>query len=176
MTPFSRRLILGTLLGLLAGCQDQQYIHVGPNWDNLQKLQPGEDSFQVEVRGGDRYVLGDMITFAVRSKRAGNLWVVQVDPDDDVATLFPNDHERNTAIPANTWVEIPPAGVEWGFQAAKPAGASVFAFIVTTGDVRITDILAQAETGQATTAKAVDIVVDKASWGLAKQVIKVEER
>jgi len=94
--------IAALLAGLmLSGCQDKEYVHVGPNWDTIHKLQSSEKSFKVDVSGvKSNYSLGDKLAFEVDSEKSGKLWIVQVDPNDNVTLIMPNQLQSDNTITA----------------------------------------------------------------------------
>lgn len=170
-------LVIGMVLMVwpLYGCQTTQYVPVGPNWVEMQSLEPGSRSFPVEVRGKDEYRTGETIHYSVRSSRAGRLWLVQVDASDEVSLLYPNRYEEKTSIIADTWVEIPPQGAGWSFKADEPIGLSLVTFIVTPGDANLTEFL-EAHPGQgemSISPQAISRVAAENGWGIAKHVLKV---
>lgn len=170
------RVICGCAVALLVGCKEEtQYVHVGPNWASLEKLTPAEGAFPVEVRGPTDEKVGGTIQFSVRSQKPGTLWVVQVDPADEVSLVYPNGAAKQTPIAADTWQKVPPADATWTLEADEPLGTSLFAFIVTTGDTDIRDILAQGEGNKTALSKAVRVVTEGGAWGMAKQVLKVQK-
>jgi|UPI00037EE65C hypothetical protein len=174
MHSLTRFICCGAVV-LLIGCEETQYVHVGPNWESLQQLQPGEGSFPVEVRGPEHEAVGEKIEFSVRSQKSGSLWVVQVDPADEVSLVYPNAAAKQAPITADTWQQVPPADAAWTLEADEPLGTSIFAFIVTTGDTDISDILAQGEGNKTAMSKAVRVVTEGGAWGMAKQVLKVQK-
>jgi len=189
------------LTALLTGCQEPTYVHVGPNWDNLQKLQPDTSSFPVKVRADSHYKVGEPMRFSVYSERPGQLWIVQVDPEDQVSVLFPNKGQSDSSIPGGVWVSVPPERASWTLDADKPLGASMLAFIVATGDVDVANILERNQPGGGANAgtdsdsdaerarsdrarskpsqfdqfrpKTVRVGGEGGSWGVAKQVVEV---
>ena len=75
-----------------------EYIHVGPNWAAIHKLKPSEKTFRVKVRGDDAFKLGETLDFKVKSKKSGQLWVVQVDPADEMTLMVPNARSSTSKI------------------------------------------------------------------------------
>ena len=161
------------LLGIwLGGCQETRYVHVGQNWVSLQKLKPPEQSFAVEAGGKDRFEVGDDLRYTVVSRRSGQLWVIQVDPNDEVTLLYPNDHVARNDIDADRPVEIPPRGADWSIEAGKPLGTSIVAFIVTTDDPGLENVLGRADD----LGKALQRVKDSPDWGMTTKTIEVVEK
>ncbi|MBU2551055.1 MAG: DUF4384 domain-containing protein [Proteobacteria bacterium] len=155
----------------MTGCAgNTRYVHVGPSWAALNDMKTSERTFRVWVWGPDRADLGDRIDFEVQSEQSGRLWVVQVDPHDELTVLWPNDKVKDNRIEAQTRVHIPPQGADWSIVAGEPAGQSVVAFIVTRGDVDLADVLPQ-DDGM---AKALSLVSETPNWGLIKRVIDVK--
>ena len=147
-----------------------EYIHVGPNWASLHNLKASEKTFNVSVMGKETYKKGESIVLTVTSSKAGKLWVVQVDPQDRVTMLFPNDRSPDNQIKANTPVSIPPEGATWEVEAGEPLGKSAMAFIVTTGNTDLSHVLG----AQKSMPKALNLVEAAPSWGIGKMVIDVK--
>ena len=83
-----------------------QYIHVGPNWAAVNELPPSQKTFRVKVYGKERYQMGDEISFSVKSKKDGRLWVVQVDSTDNMTLLFPNPGAGDNRIFRSLFLKI----------------------------------------------------------------------
>ncbi|MBU0498787.1 MAG: DUF4384 domain-containing protein [Gammaproteobacteria bacterium] len=168
--------ILFSLLSglLLAGCfHETQYVHVGPNWARLHDFQEGENSFKVSIVSAPKQVeVGKPMQFTVSSAKAGQLWVVQVDPKDELSLLFPNQLQRENRIEANKPLTLPGEG--WSLEAAEPAGPSAMAFFVTPEGVSLQDVLEGGENSKRM-EKAIRIVAEAPSWGLVKTVVDVVE-
>ena len=171
MKKHSHVLLLFTLLLILSGCNKTEYIHVGPNWDALNKIKPSENTFSVNANAKEKYRVGDKLEFTVSSFKEGKLWIVKVDPDDSVEKLFPNEAAKDNSIKANIPLNVPGIGAAWSFKADKPLGKSVVVFIVTTGDTDLDDVLGQ----NGNMAKALRLVQESPQWGLEKHVIDVIE-
>jgi hypothetical protein len=163
-------IILALAVTVASGCRDQQYIHVGKNWDALNQLEAPEDTFRVAAAGRRKATVGDEMRFTVTSDRDGRLWVVQVGPDDEVSVLYPNEVARENRIAAGETVHVPPTGAEWVIAAEPPLGRSIIAFVVTTGDTDLSDVLSSPEDAE----KALRIV-RRNDWGMDKLVIDTLE-
>ena len=164
--------LLALLLFVAAGaCQRTEYVHVGANWDALQTLEPPDETFDVEVRANDRYEVGEKLSVRVQSAKAGRVWIVRVDPDDEVSLIFPNQFAKDNAIEAGEWLSIPAEGSRWSLEADEPVGASMVAAIVTVGDADLDDVLGS----EKSIPKALRLVEADPSWAVAKKVIEVEK-
>ena len=161
--------LLGLCLLLVAGGCKKEYIHVGKNWDFIHKLKKSENSFQVVVSGTSSAEIGGDLQYTVTSEKDGKLWVVQVDPDDELSLLFPNEVATDNTIRAERPLLLPPTNGEWAIEASEPAGESVVVFVVTTGDVDIDDILVD----ENSMAKAMRIIEKTPSWGFARKVVEI---
>jgi hypothetical protein len=168
-----RTLLAASMLCCLgaANCGDTEYVHVGPNWAALNELEPSEKTFDVKISGADQLEIGDRLEVKVTSKKKGRLWLVRVDPDDDVTLLFPNRMDQDNEIPAGVPVRIPDTDDSWSLEASDPLGKSVLAAIVTTGDADLDDVLEN----QKSVYKALRLVEELPAWGIAKKVIDVSE-
>lgn len=154
----------------LIGCKKENtYVHVGPRWDALNKLNPPDGAFDVSASGDTSARVGKDLFFKVKSEKNGRLWVVQVDPEDHMNLLFPNDQSEQNDIKAGETVNIPPEDANWAITADKPLGKSILAFIVTTGDGSISDIIA----GEKDLEKAVRLI-KKSEWSIKKMVIDIQ--
>jgi len=162
-------LVMLCLFVCLSSCK-KEYIHVGENWDYIHKLKKPENTFSVSVTGKSSARLGDELSYTVTSEKSGNLWVVQVDPEDTLSLLFPNDIEQDNHIYADRPLTVPPKDGSWSIQASEPAGESVVVFVVTTGEVEINDVLEV----QNSMEKAISIVRKTPSWGFARKVVEIK--
>lgn len=161
---------------LLAGCQDN-YIAVGNRWSQLHQLKPDRDTFTVtgEHAGvGNQYRIGEPIRLTVTSERSGQLWVIAVDPKDELEVIYPNRKDRDNHIRANQPLTLPAADAKWDFAVEGPAGPMLLAYIVTTGESSVEDVLAAME--RKDMDKAIRMVDRRGAWGIARQVLEVKER
>lgn len=162
-------LAMVTLFGLSA-CSTK-YVHVGPNWDSIHTLKASEKTFTVQAQGTTKAALGETVEFFVTSEKSGRLWVVKVDPDDDIALLFPNSVSGTNWIDAGKLVSVPPTGEGWDIVAAEPTGLSTIAFIVTDPDTDLGDVL----NGQdATMSKAFAFLKTRSSWAIDHLVVEIK--
>jgi len=87
----------------------------------------------VEVDRKDKtYKLGDAVQIRVRSEREGHLYVFNLDPDGSITLLYPNDTQKETMIPANTDIMIPPANSKDRISVGEPVGKELIKAVVTT--------------------------------------------
>lgn len=163
-------IILALAVTMTSACREQQYIHVGKNWDALNQLEAPENAFRVAASGRRAATVGDEMRFSVTSDRDGRLWVAQVGPDDEVSVLYPNEVARENRIEAGETVHIPPPGAEWVIAAEPPLGRSIIAFVVTTGDTDLSDVLSSPEDAEKTLR-----IVQRNDWGMDKLVIDTRE-
>ena len=164
-------IVFVTLFIMLTGCKEKEYIHVGPNWDALHKLESSENHFQVTGIMGDSIKLGERLQFQVKSERDGRLWVVQVDGNDEISVLIPNANYSDNTILANQRLTLPKSGATWELYASEPAGTSLIAFIVTTGNTDIRDVLNSSS--RETLNKALSVVRAAPAWGIDKHVLEI---
>ncbi len=175
-----KKLISALLLSsVLTACVDnepqaiKEYVHVGENWAALNSVQDSENSFNVTVNTVSSAVLGEKLAFKISSEQAGKLWVLQVDPNDDISLIYPNVMSSDNRIEKNSWKTVPKAGAGWSIEAMKPLGNSMMVFIVTDP---YTDLKAVFNEPSGAMNKALTLVKKSASWGLAKQVITIKEK
>ena len=157
---------------VLLGCEQKKYIHVGENWAAVNAMNPDDGDFPVEVsQVKSNYQLGKEFHFEVKSSRTGRLWVAQIDADDEMSVVYPNDYVASNEIVAGESVYVPGIDEEWSLVASDPIGSTVMVFIVTKGDLELTDIL-QDENG---ISKALSIVQETDQWGFDKKIFEVTE-
>jgi hypothetical protein len=156
--------LFASLIGITA-CKQKEYVHVGENWAALNNLSPSRSSFSVNARTHSSYQLGEDLNFQVTSARDGRLWVVRVDPDDEAVVIYPNAYTGDNTVLAGENVQIPPAGADWGLEASEPLGESIVAFIVTTENTDIEEVL---------NAPSEAAAARLPPWGMAKEVINIE--
>jgi len=159
---------------LLSACEEdtKEYVHIGPNWASLHALQPSEKTFKVDIKADASAILGGKLVFKVKSEQAGKLWILQVDPKDQVSLIYPNAMATEHKIASDSWLSIPADGATWSVEAMEPVGASVLVFIVTTANADLKTVF----NGQTQEMdKALRIVENSAAWGLAKQVIEINK-
>ncbi len=176
LTSLLKKLLPLLVITLLSACNEEQdstqYVHIGPNWAALHAIQPSSKTFDVQIEAKNTAILGDTLALKVKSEQAGKLWILQVDPNDEVSLIFPNALTPNHAIAAGQWMTIPAPGSSWSIEAMKPSGVSVIAFIVTSPNTDLNDVF----NGQANEMdKALRLVENAPAWGLAKQVIDIKE-
>jgi len=164
-------MIIAVLI-LSVSCTKEVYIHVGPNWESLEKLRPGTENFNIYVDAEDEYVEGEPIDITVNSERSGRLWILQVDSNDDVSMLFPNEMDENNAIPANIDVKIPPTGADWKLSVSEPFGEAFLVFIVTTGSTDLSDVLEN----QKSFSKTIHVVSNDPQWVIEKMIINIKRK
>jgi hypothetical protein len=168
------------LVALFGGCRDKEYVHVGPNWDRVHNLQPSKDSFPVTVRGESAVKIGGKMAFSVLSGKEGQLWVIQVDANDSLSLIFPNDASPDNVIRASVPFSIPPDGASWAIAGAEPVGKSTLAFLVTAHESDLLHVFRD-HGAAATGGSGKSLVMDKAlaltpadpTWGVGRKVVEV---
>lgn len=159
----------------LFACKETEYVHVGPNWDMIHKVQSSEQSFNIHLSGvKSSYKLSEKLEFNINSEKPGRLWIVQVDAKDEVSLLMPNQLQSDNMIKTGQAFYFPPKGVNWSAPASEPVGKSVLAFIVTTGDADLNAVL-KGQNDKKAMEKAFSIIKDKASWSLKTKVIDIQK-
>jgi len=130
--------MLGVLasLMLLTACEPKkEYIYVGENWQVLHQLSLNKPKFKVSAALNKKYQVGEKFSLQVTSEKAGNLWIVQVDPNDEISFILPSKLISNQLIGAGEVRSIPDAKSSISVKAVEPIGDSLFAIIVTTEKV-----------------------------------------
>lgn len=111
------------------------------NWQKMEKL-TGFPEFQLEFTSDkERYQIGESIKLNIKSKRDGNLWIVVVNPLDEVSLIFPNDFANDNEIIADEGVTIPPDNAEWNIKTKEPEGKHLIVAIVADKEADISKIL-----------------------------------
>lgn len=151
----------------LAGCakhSSKPEAGAGANWDRIAALTPPQDKILVTASGPESVRLGETFALNLLADADGKAWVVQVDSKDAATVLFPNSVASDNTIRKGQPLTLPTQG--WELVAAEPAGKSLIAVIVTTGDVdpyALTGLPAPAET-----TKGVQLSTAPAGkWGVA---------
>jgi hypothetical protein len=152
------------------------YENIGPNRAALYDLKSSDRAFKVEVTGVDVASMGDLLTFQVRSEEAGRLWVLQVDPEDNLSVIFPNKYTGENHIAPGENIHIPPKGADWVIEAWEPVGQSILAFIVTQGEADLDEVFGQQKNMAGDMDKALNIVTASPNWGLEKMVVDVKRK
>jgi hypothetical protein len=171
--------IAGLALLLLGACGDH-YIHVGERWAALDKLTAPADAIAVQVSGPRSGAVGDKVRFKVTPRDDGYLWVVQVDNQDQVSLLFPNEEESDNQVTGGRERIIP--GDAYALVLDKPTGVHLLAFIVTSQDDGLAQVLPprvrdalQNDAGASAAQQPMGVVLDRGlRWGWQKQVLNIE--
>lgn len=167
-------------LALLLGACSDQYVHVGERWAALDKLAAPTDAIAVQVSGPNSGAVGDKVRFKVTPRDNGYLWVVQVDSQDQVSLLFPNEAEPDNQVTGGRERVIPGEGYKLVLD--KPTGVHLLAFIVTSQEDGLTQVLPvkvrevlQSDAGASASAfRPAGVTLDRGlRWGWQKQVLKV---
>jgi len=156
-----------------ASNDDVKYIHVGPNWDALQKLDVSTSKFKIKTSIKKSYKVGETISVTAKSARSGQLWVVFVDPNDEVSMMFPNKQAPNNTITADKLITLPGDNSDWAIQASEPLGQTIVSFIVTTGEVDLNDVLSS--NNESTMNEALSILDTSNQWSIQTHVVSVSE-
>ena len=88
---------------LFVGCAPQ----VENNWRTLDELSPENGLFSVHASAPSQFSVGEAISFEITSERAGRLHVIQVDSQDNVIQMFPNQYDSDNEIAAGKPFVIP---------------------------------------------------------------------
>lgn len=155
----------------LGGCQEE-YVHVGPNWNALHQLAPNKkEGFRVKVGGPKTADRGERMHFEIESEREGRLWVIQADSADALTVLFPNEAEKENTVRAGESFQVPPKTANWAIQAGEPVGKSIIAFVVTAPGTDLGHVLPRAAPDQ---KKSLRVVPKAAAWGVDTLVVDIE--
>jgi len=116
------------------------YVYVGDNWRALQTLQPPPNAIQVSVQAPEQGSLGQQVQFQVTPNDNGYLWLIQVDANDQVELLFPNQDEPENYVRAGNNV-ILPGRAGYYYYLDRPLGQNLLTFIITEEKNDITQVL-----------------------------------
>lgn len=87
---------------------------------------------RVDVDHPDRvYRGGETIQVSVRSERQGYLYLFYCDANKQISCLFPNQVQRDNAIPANETIVIPAASAKFRLRVGAPFGSEILKAVVT---------------------------------------------
>lgn len=177
MSKFSK-LIMGVVLAAaVSGCvttgQSMFDGFGGSNFAALDALkQPAKDGIKVDVEAnaGGNYHVGDPIRFKITSAKKGRLWIVKVDSENHAELLFPHGANDENTLDAGQEVLFPPRGSKQVMYADKPLGKTALAFIVTTRDAELSDVVSLKNGELRNVSFGSDM-----QWGMAKLIVNVEK-
>jgi secreted trypsin-like serine protease len=120
-----------------------------------------EAGLRLEVLPSTEVRLGDVVVFRVTSRRDGYLLVLDVNADQELVQLFPNEFSdrqgKGSAIAAGRPITIPDPSYGFeGFEASEPTGPGVLFAIVAEDPISLDD-LTEAN-------KGLDIVYDSRAY------------
>ncbi len=92
--------------------------------------------------------LGEMVSFRLRSERAGYLTIIDLAPDGTVAVIFPNQWVPDNHVPAETTIEFPSPEMNLRFPVIEPIGRGVVRAFLTEQPLDV-PFGAQAEAAEA---------------------------
>lgn len=110
--------------------QENQYIHVGENWQALSGMESSEGQEIKVFSKSQKYKIGEEMHFEITSKTDGLLYVVYTSDKDTSLLLYPNKMSSSNKIKAGQTFMLPPKESEWKIQAAEPAGKSLLTFFI----------------------------------------------
>ena len=100
---------------------------------------------RLEIRPSARVRIGNVVSYRVRSGRAGHLLIVDVGADGTVTQLFPNRFSERSGtgatVEAGRTIEIPNAYYGFRLKAGPPTGMGAVFAIVTEDPVSLDDLL-----------------------------------
>lgn len=140
------------------------------NWTALHELQVPGEGFKVWVEGRRRIRADESLSYRITSARTGRLWVLQVDPGDTFAVVYPNPYARNNRLVTHQPHLIPESGSVWKLFAGKTRGRHLLAFVVTTHETDLEGLARQAGNMEALAAKMERLD----DWSMTKLVVEVE--
>lgn len=131
----------------------------------LAELENPRAPFAVHVRmgsGGDRFGIGENLTFEVTSGRDGYLTLVDLGTDGTVTQLFPNAWQPATRIEAGRPLVFPTAEMDFELQVLPPAGWGMVRAFVTPTPLELPDAEDFAQGDERLAAAIVSAVLEAA--------------
>ncbi|MCB1811147.1 MAG: DUF4384 domain-containing protein [Candidatus Competibacteraceae bacterium] len=116
------------------------YVYVGDNWRALDSLTPPVNSIQLAVQAPEEGTLDQKIQFQVTPNDNGYLWIVQIDANDQVQLLFPNNEEPENYIRVGNTITLPGRSGYY-YYLDRPLGQNLLAFIITSEKDGISQVL-----------------------------------
>jgi hypothetical protein len=162
--------LLLTELAGAAGQEPGQAAAKPSNRDLLAKIERPQGGFEVQAKGRASLKVGEALTFQISSAKPGYLWVLHVDPQDEVSLLLPNRLDQGNQIQAGRTMILPPPWAEWDIAAGEPLGQSLVAFIVTEEKLPLVKLIEDHKNLK----EALDLLARSPSWGVAKLVVEVK--
>ncbi len=99
-----------------------------------QALRPAGGRVDVKMSSGTRVPLGKDIVFEITARNAGRLMLIDVNADNEVTQIFPNQFvkgEQFERVPAGRPIAVPGPGYGFtGFRASEPVGRGVVLALV----------------------------------------------
>ncbi len=171
MNIYRNVVLAGLMSAMLVGCVTPISSSTFGNRATLSQLNAhlSAPKLKVEQPNGI-YRIGDPIRFRVTSAQTGQLWVVQIDPADNVTLLYPTATNTDNRISANLATDLPNASWQREWLAGQPMGESQVAFIVTPLNKTLDDVMQIRNNRLVKTAYAKD-----ASWSMEKLTLRVQQ-
>lgn len=103
------------------------------NNEELLELLMNSSKFMVSIRADARDIdIGEQIAFEVASSKEGYLNLVELEPNNRLNVIFPNQFKQSNRVRADQGLSIPCDIGGFRFVAAEPAGQSKIVALVTT--------------------------------------------
>ncbi len=111
-------------------------LFISPPEAKLAGLSDPNPPFKVETwvtqKGRTTFRLGEKISFSVKSKKSGYLYLIDVNAEKAATLLFPNYWDRDNFIPANKKITVPGKKFQSELYAAAPTGRDTVIALVSS--------------------------------------------
>lgn len=108
--------------------------------ETLEGINNPESEFKVELwvdREDATYKVGDDIKFSFKANKNCRLTIFNVGTSGKVTILYPNEHQKDNSVKADSTYTIPTTEANYVFKAAGPAGEEMIKVIATIDEVTL---------------------------------------
>jgi len=115
------------------------------------ELKPAQGRVAIHVPGGTRVTIGNRYSFEVTSKVSGRLVIIDIDANQEIRQILPNEYTKDAAgfVQAEQKIIVPPRDGSWdftAFEARDPPGKGTLLAIVVPNDFPIRNTITANET------------------------------
>ncbi len=118
------------------------------------ELKPAKDRVKVTIPGGSKVTLNQQYRLDVESSIAGRLILIDVDANQNVTQIFPNEYtatDQLARVSAGQKIVVPAEDGSWGFiafRAVEPVGSGKLIALVVPDEFPIRTTVAKPDTPQ----------------------------
>ncbi len=131
--------LLGCCLAVAEGAEKRRQGQATARGIAVEGIQNSTPQFSVRVsvdRKDRTYRAGELVVVTVESSRAGYLYLLYCDAEENVYAVFPNQYQKSNRIEANQKIVVPAAGSNFRFRITNPFGSEILKAIVTDEPVK----------------------------------------